>query len=69
MASQYSGISLNCYYHYKKEAKHEYKERLAHTFEVIKYVYYNNNRVIGYRAMCFFLKRYGHELSNPTVHK
>lgn len=63
------GISLNCYYNYKKEAKREYKKWLAHIFDVIKYVYYNNNRVIGYRAMRIFLKRYGYELSNPTVHK
>lgn len=62
-------ISLNCYYNYKKRSKREYKGRLAHIFENIKYVYYNNNRVTGYRTMCIFLKRYGYKLSNPTVHK
>ena len=62
-------ISLNCYYNYKKEAMREYRKRLAHIFDIIKYVYYNNNRVTGYRAMRIFLKRYGYELSNPTVHK
>lgn len=62
-------ISLNCYYNYKKRSKREYKEWLAHIFEIIKYVYYNNNRVTGYRTMRIFLKRYGYELSNPTVHK
>ena len=35
----------------KKDAKREYHKRLEHIFELIKYVYYNNNRVIGYRAM------------------
>lgn len=38
-------------------------------FELIKYISYNNNRVIGYRAMRAFLKRYGYEISNTTMHK
>ena len=63
------GISPNCYYNYKKDAKRKYRERLAHIFELIKYVYYNNNRVIGYRAMRIFIKRYGYELRNTTMHK
>ncbi len=62
-------ISPNCYYNYKKDAKRKYRERLAHIFELIKYVYYNNNRVIGYRAMRIFIKRYGYEVSNTTMHK
>ena len=53
----------------KKDAKREYHKRLEHIFELIKYVYYNNNRVIGYRAMRIFIKRYGYELSNTTMHK
>ena len=52
-----------------KDAKREYHKRLEHIFELIKYVYYNNNRVIGYRAMRIFIKRYGYELSNTTMHK
>ena len=63
------GISPNCYYNYKKEAKQKYHERLAHIFDLIKYVYYNNNRVIGYRSMRIFIKRYGYEVSNTTMHK
>ena len=63
------GISPNCYYNYKKEAKRKYHERLAHIFELIKYVYYNNNRVIGYRSMRIFIKRYGYEVSNTTMNK
>ena len=63
------GISPNCYYNYKKEAKKAYYERLKEIFELIKYVYYNNNRVIGYRAMRVFIKRYGYETSNTTMHK
>ena len=63
------GIIPNCYYNYKKDAKRKYRERLAHIFELIKYVYYNNNRVIGYRAMRIFIKRYGYELNNTTMHK
>lgn len=62
-------ISPNCYYNYKKEAKRKYHKRLAHIFELIKYVYYNNNCVIGYRAMRIFIKRYGYEVSNTTMHK
>ena len=61
-----SGISPNCYYNYKKDTKREYHKRLEHIFELIKYVYYNNNRVIGYRAMRIFIKRYGYELSNTS---
>ena len=63
------GISPNCYYNYKKDAKGEYHKRLADIFERIKYVYYNNNRVIGYRVMRIFIKRYGYEVSNATMHK
>ena len=49
----------------EKDTKREYHKRLEHIFELIKYVYYNNNnRVIGYRAMCIFIKRYG-----STMHK
>ena len=62
------GISPNCYYNYKKEAKRKYHERLAHIFELIKYVYYNNNRVIGYRSMRIFIKRYGYEISLFHIH-
>lgn len=52
------GVSQTPNYNYKKEAKREYHKHLAHIFELIKYVYYNNNRVIGYRAMRIFIKRY-----------
>ena len=63
------GISPNGYYNYKKDAKRRYHKRLARIFELIKYVYYNNNRVIGYRAMRVFIKRYGYSVSNTTMHK
>ena len=63
------GISPNCYYNYKKETKREYHKRLARIFELIKYVYYNNNRIIGYRIMRIFIKRYGYEVRNTTMHK
>ncbi|MDE6209981.1 MAG: hypothetical protein K2M73_09960 [Lachnospiraceae bacterium] len=63
------GISPNCYYNYKKEAKYRYHKRLTHIFEHIKYVYYNNNRVIGYRSMRIFIKCYGFEISKTTMHK
>ena len=33
------GISSNCYYNYKKEAKRKYHERLAHIFELMCYNY------------------------------
>ena len=62
-------ISPNCYYNYKKDAKQKYHERLNHIFELIKYIYYNNNRVIGYRAMRIFIKRYGYDISSTTMHK
>lgn len=63
------GISPNCYYNYKKGVKKKYHQRLINIFKLIKYIYYNNNRVIGYRTMRVFLKRYGYEFSNTTIHK
>ena len=53
----------------EKDTKREHHKRLEHIFELIKYVYYNNKRVIGYRAMRIFIKRYGYELSNTTMYK
>ena len=53
----------------EKDTKREHHKRLEHIFELIKYVYYNNKRVIGYRAMRIFIKRYGYELNNTTMHK
>ena len=38
-------------------------------YERIKYIYYNNNRTIGYRLMKIFLQRYGIYLSTTTIHK
>ena len=38
---------------FKKDAKREYHKRLEHIFELIKYVYYNNNRVIAI-GICVF---------------
>ena len=52
-----------------KDAKHKYHDRLARIYEIIKYVYYNNNRITGYRTMRIFLKRYGYKVSNTTMHK
>ena len=37
----------------EKDAKREYHKRLEHIFELIKYVYYNNNRVIAI-GICVF---------------
>lgn len=62
-------ISPNAYYNYKKDSKAEYRNRLNQILELIKYVYYNNNRVIGYRAMRILIKRYGYDVSNTTMHK
>ena len=63
------GISPNCYYDYKKWVKKKYHQLLINIFKLIKYINYNNNRVIGYRTMRVFLKRYGYEFSNTTIHK
>ena len=38
-------------------------------YERIKYIYYNNNRTIGYRPMKIFLQRYDIYLSTTTIHK
>ncbi len=65
----YLGISTNCYYNYLKDKKHDYYEQREVIYERIKYIYYNNNRVVGYRAMRIFLSRYGIYLSNQTTHK
>ncbi len=63
------GISHNGYYNYLKGTKGEYHEQCEVIYERIKYIYYNNNRTIGHRAMCVFLSRYGIHLSKTTVHK
>lgn len=62
-------ISLNCYYNYLKDNKRDYYEQREIINERIKYIYYNNNKTIGYRPMRIFLQRYGIHLSNPTIHK
>ena len=63
------GISPNCYYNYLRNAKCEYHKQREIIYERIKYIYYNNNRTIGHRAMRVFLSRYGIYLSKTTVHK
>ena len=62
-------ISPNSYYNYLKNAKGEYHEQREVIYEKIKYIYYNNNRTVGHRAMRVFLSRYGIYLSKTTVHK
>ena len=42
---------------------------LCQKFGISPNCYYNNNCVIGYRAMHIFIKRYDYELSNTTMHK
>lgn len=63
------GISPNGYYNYLKDTKGEYREQRKAIYERIKYIFYNNNRTIGHRAMRVFLLRYGIYLSKTTVHK
>ena len=63
------GISLNSYYNYLKDKKSDYLEQRKIILERIKYIFYNNNRTIGHRAMKIFLSRYGIYLSKTTVHK
>lgn len=62
-------ISPNGYYNYLKGAKDEYHKQREAIHERIKYIFYNNNRTIGHRAMRVFLSRYGIYLSKTTVHK
>ena len=62
-------ISLNCYYNYLQDKKQAYREQSELILDRIKYIYYNNNRTVGYRAVRVFLHRYGIWLSNTTVHK
>lgn len=57
------GISPNGYYNYLKDTKVEYHEQRETIYERIKYIYYNNNRTVGHRAMRVFLSRYGIHLS------
>ena len=63
------GISPNGYYNYLKNTKGEYHEQREVIYERIKYIYYNNNRTVGHRAMRVFLARYGIHISKTTVHK
>ncbi len=63
------GISLNAYYNYRKNRKAKKIAKKKEILEKIKYIYYNNNRVVGHRPMLIFLKRYGYNISKTTVHK
>lgn len=63
------GISLSCYYNYLDDKKREYHKQRDVIYERIKYIFYNNNRTVGHRAMRIFLARYGIYLSKTTVHK
>ena len=63
------GISLNCYYNYLEDKKDDYHTQREAIYERIKYIYYNNNRTVGHRAMRIFLTRYGIHLSKTTIHK
>ena len=63
------GISINCYYNYLKDNKCDYHKQREFIYKRIKYIFYNNNRTVGHRAMKVFLSRYGIHLSKTTVHK
>ncbi len=62
------GISLNAYYNYRKNRKAKKLAKKKEILEKIKYIYYNNNRVVGHRPMLIFLKRYGYNISKTTAH-
>ena len=63
------GISINCYYKYLKDNKCDYHKQREFIYERIKYIFYNNNRTVGHRAMKVFLLWYVIHLSKTTVHK
>lgn len=63
------GISPSCYYNYLDDKKREYYRQRDVIYEKIKYIFYNNNRTVGHRAMRVFLSRYGIFLSKTTIHK
>lgn len=63
------GISPSCYYNYLDDKKRDYYRQRDLIYEKIKYIFYNNNRTVGHRAMRVFLTRYGIFLSKTTVHK
>ncbi len=62
-------LSPNAYYNYLKHPKSVYQRHKDHIQEEIKYIYYNNNRLLGHRSMRIFLQRRGIHLSKTTVHK
>lgn len=62
-------VSTSCYYNYLKDKKRKYRIQKKFIYEKIKYIFYNNNRVVGYRVMQKLLLRHGISLSNNTVHK
>ena len=63
------GISIHCYYNYLKDKKYDYHRQREVIYERIKFIFYNNNRIVGHRAMKVFLSRYGIHLSKTTIHK
>ena len=62
-------ISTNAYYNYLKDNKKDYRKRKELILNTIKHIYFDNNRIIGHRAMVIFLKRRGITVSKTTVHK
>lgn len=66
---RYFGFCPNAYYNYLKGKKHDYYQQRDLILERIKYIYYENNGAVGYRAMKVFLEREGINLSNNTVNK
>lgn len=61
-------MAPNAYYNYLKDKKAGYRKEKQKILEKIKYIYYNNNRIIGHRGMKVFLAREGIYLSKTTVH-
>lgn len=62
-------LSSNSYYNYLKNTKSKYQKQQQRIYEEIKYIYSNNNRIIGHRVRKIFLSRKGIHLSKTTMHQ
>lgn len=62
-------LSSNFYYNYLKNTKSKYQKQQQRIYEEIKYIYSNNNRIIGHRVRKIFLSRKGIHLSKTTMHQ
>lgn len=69
MAFQAFQYGSKCLLQLSERQKAGYRKEKQKILEKIKYIYYNNNRIIGHRGMKVFLGREGIYLGKTAVHR